>query len=84
MKEYASDQSRIECPKVSTSNIRDWRLVTLIFKYLTPATVMGRHPLFETQILYNVYYNFTLVSDFEHYIRDWSLAYSFIYTFVCP
>ena len=25
-----------------------WRLVTLIFKYLTPATVTGRQPLYET------------------------------------
>ena len=30
------------------SNIRDWRLVTLIFKYLTPATVTGRQQLYET------------------------------------
>ena len=30
------------------SRNRDWFKVTLIFKYLTPATVTGRQPLFET------------------------------------
>ena len=65
-----------------------WRQVTLIFKYLTPARVTGRQSLYETQILYTSHgYGIhishctrfqPLYDDFEHYIRDWSLAYSFI------
>ena len=66
----------------------DWRLVTLIFKYFyqpsatvrdvshctrlkycTPVTVTGHQSLYEFSVT---------VRDFEHYIRDWSLAYSFI------
>ena len=57
MKKYASDQSRIEWPKLSYGgheiSVTDvsysgWRLVNLIFKYLTPATVTGRQTLYET------------------------------------
>ena len=78
MKEYASDQSRIWKPKISYSghqiSVTDvsyggWRLVTLIFKYLTPDTVAGRQPLYETQILYISYGTSVTVRDFSHWTR---------------
>ena len=40
-------------------------------KYFTPVTVTGHQTLYEISA--------TTVQDFEHYIRDWSLADSFIY-----
>ena len=97
MKEYASDQSRIFWSKVSYSghqilvtddSYSGWLLASLIFKYLTPATVTGSQPLYETQLLYtshgygtsqSLYEISTTERDFEHYICDRSLAYSVIH-----
>ena len=42
-------------------------------KYFTPVTVTGHQSLYEIS---------ATVRDFELYIRDWSLAYSFIYIYV--
>ena len=45
-----------------------WPLVTLIFKYLTPATVTGPQSLYETQIFYTSHgYGLSVtVRDFSH------------------
>ena len=45
--------------------------LTTRLKYFTPVTVTGHQYLYEISA--------TTVRDFEHYIRDWSLAYSFMY-----
>ena len=79
MKEYVSDQSRILWPKVSyighqISMTSDVSHCTKL-KYFTQVTVTGHQALYEIS---------ATVRDFEHYIRDWSLAYSFIYTYIIP
>ena len=57
MKEYASEQSRIKVSyighQISVTDVSysGWRLVTLIFKYLTPVTVTVRQSLYETSAI---------------------------------